>query len=87
MPVYHFTFHAYRNWRPDHPRGYVRKKKGVLPPDPEQARKYDERAKGEPVIFDEAIQRILIRGAKIFATAESGDCMRVEMKKVMCIMS
>jgi REP element-mobilizing transposase RayT len=62
VPVYHITFHAYRNWRPDHPRGYVKRKK-ILPPDPEQARAYDRNAKGDPVLFDEPIQRVLIRGA------------------------
>jgi REP element-mobilizing transposase RayT len=63
VAVYHFTFHAYRDWRPDHPRGYVRRNQGILPPDPEMARKYDQRATATPVNFDESIQRILIRGA------------------------
>ena len=63
MPVYHFTFHAYRSWRPDHPRGYVRRNEGILPPDPEQAKRYDARAKQEPVTFDTAVQQVLIRGA------------------------
>jgi hypothetical protein len=23
MPVFHFTFHAYRSWNTDHPKGWV----------------------------------------------------------------
>ncbi|MFW5681707.1 MAG: hypothetical protein ACOC1G_01765 [Phycisphaeraceae bacterium] len=56
MAVYLFTFHAYRSWRPDHRAGYTRKGKGVLPPDAEQARRYDQRAKHAPVRFDEVEQ-------------------------------
>jgi hypothetical protein len=61
MPVYHFTLHAYRSWRPDHKRGYTQRKKGYLPPDPEQARKYDERAREGPVVFTRDVQRVIIR--------------------------
>lgn len=56
MPVYHFTIHAYRSWRPDHPRGYTKKGEGYQPPDEEAARKYDDAAKQEAVIFDRALQ-------------------------------
>src|SRR2546430_15039059 len=61
MPVYHFTLHAYRSWRPDHPRGYTRRGKGYQPPDPEQARNYDERAKQDPAKFVREGQILLIR--------------------------
>jgi hypothetical protein len=60
MPVYHFTIHAYRSWRPDHPRGYTVKGKGYQPPDPDKAAEYDERAKQDSVIFDAAIQREIL---------------------------
>src|SRR5205807_157183 len=53
VPVYHFTFHAYRNWRPDHPRGYIPKGQGVQPADEEMAEQYDRNASQEPVKFDE----------------------------------
>ena len=66
MPVYHFTLHAYRSWRPDHPKGYTKRGEGYQPPDPEQARKYDERATQEPATFDEETQRVLIRSAYDF---------------------
>jgi len=66
--VIHYTFHAYRNWRPDHKRGYTKRKKGYQPPDPEQARKYDERAKQEPATFDHETQKLLIRIAHDFCS-------------------
>jgi hypothetical protein len=56
VPVYHFTYHAYRSWRPDHPRGYTEKGKGYQPPDPDKARGYDERAKQDEVVFDHRTQ-------------------------------
>lgn len=62
MAVYHFTLHAYRSWRPDHPRGYVHHTNGLLPPDPVAAKWYDAHAKSEPTIFDEKVQRLLYRG-------------------------
>ncbi|MEM1355661.1 MAG: hypothetical protein AAGH88_12345 [Planctomycetota bacterium] len=40
MPVYHFTFHAYGTWMPDHAKGYVRRKLGILPPDAKMAEQY-----------------------------------------------
>ncbi len=63
MPVYHFTLHAYRSWRPDNPRGYVHNCRGPLPPDSEMADRYDADAKFPPVTFDEPMQRLLIRVA------------------------
>ena len=64
MPVYLFTFHAYRTWRPDNQRGYTRRKRGYLSPDPEMARQYDENAKHEEVLFDARLQRLLIEEAQ-----------------------
>jgi len=63
MPVYLFTFHAYRSWRPDHPKGFVKRGKGILPPDPEMARHYDDAATQPPVNFSDKHQHILIEGA------------------------
>ena len=63
MPVYHFTVHAYRSWRPDHPRGYVQRDKGYLPSDPNMADRYDERAGQEPNRFDDrTVQEVLVIG-------------------------
>jgi hypothetical protein len=55
VAVYHFTYHAYRSWRPDHPRGYTKKGEGYQPPDPEIAEEYDERATQDPVEFTEEV--------------------------------
>jgi len=66
MPVYHFTLHAYRSWSPDHPRGYTRRGRGYQKPDPEQARRYDERAKQDPAKFVREVQILLIRIAYDF---------------------
>jgi hypothetical protein len=40
MPCYLFTYHAYLSWMPDRPQGYVRRKKGIFPPDEEKAEAY-----------------------------------------------
>jgi REP element-mobilizing transposase RayT len=56
MPVYLFTFHAYRSWMPDRPQGYVRPGQGVLPQDPKMSQHYARRAKHDEVRFD-ATQR------------------------------
>src|SRR5688572_8577289 len=60
MPVYHFTEHAYRSWRPDHPRGYTKKGLGYQPPDEDVADEYDHAAAQEPVLFDETTQREIL---------------------------
>jgi hypothetical protein len=60
VAVYHFTIHAYRNWRPDHRRGYTKKGKGYLPPDPNAAREYDERAEQPAVVFTDEIQKQIL---------------------------
>jgi REP element-mobilizing transposase RayT len=65
MPCYLFTFHAYLSWLPDRKRGYVKRKRGILPCDPEMARRYREAAKEDPVWFDEEIQRLLINEALV----------------------
>src|SRR5205085_9778091 len=63
MPVYHFTLHAYRTWRPSHPRGYTRHGKGYQPPDAARAKDYDRRAKHSRVTFGRDIQKVLILGS------------------------
>src|SRR3982751_754116 len=60
MPVYHFPLHAYRSWRPDHPRGYTRKGKGYQPPSEEMADQYDRNAKQDPVQFTDEIQKEIL---------------------------
>ena len=60
MPVYHFTLHAYRSWRPDHPRGYTKKGVGYQVSDEDQAEFYDQNAKQDAVLFDDQIQREIL---------------------------
>lgn len=59
MAVYLFTFHAYRSWNADRPRGYVRKGEGILPPDPQRAKQYNQSARHPPVRFDNFAQQVL----------------------------
>jgi hypothetical protein len=63
MPVGHFTFHAFGTWWPDNPRGYVQRGEGIHLPDSELADDYRDRAAGDPVKFDQAMQRVIIVGA------------------------
>ena len=59
MPVYHFTFHAYGTWLPDKPKGYVRRKQGVLAPDPSTAKQYRARMSQPPSCFTAEQQAVL----------------------------
>jgi REP element-mobilizing transposase RayT len=60
MPVYLFTFHAYRSWNADDRRGYVRKNADWREADPEMARHYNKAAKAPPARFDTKIQQALL---------------------------
>ena len=60
MPAYLFTFHAYRSWNADNPRGFVQRGKGIQPPNHNLARAYDAVAGAAPMIFRCEHQRILI---------------------------
>lgn len=51
MPVFLLTIHAYRSWNADRPQGYVRRGRGILPPDEETAKAYDHNALDEPAVF------------------------------------
>lgn len=60
MACFLFTFHGYGTWLPDHPRGYVRRHEGMLPPDKAMAERYRDKMAQGAVRFDPAIQRLLI---------------------------
>ncbi len=47
MAVYLFTLHTYRSWMPDHKRGYVKRKQGILSTDEDRAEAYTRRANHE----------------------------------------
>lgn len=64
MPVCVFTYHAYLSWLPDHPKGYVTREEGVLPPNEEEAERYRERAKHDEFSLTECLQHMLIDEAK-----------------------
>ncbi|RIK84068.1 MAG: hypothetical protein DCC67_05330 [Planctomycetota bacterium] len=56
---------------PDRPQGYVRKGRGVLPPDQVEAKRYRARQKEDEARFDETAQRLLIE--ECIATADFRD--------------
>ena len=60
MPVFLFTFHGYRTWMPDHPRGYNRKNEGTFAPDPEMNEHYERRAHFDEVRFDAERQKVVV---------------------------
>jgi hypothetical protein len=60
MPCYLFTYHAYGSWMPDHPRGYVQRGQGILPPDRDTAQLYRAKMSQETVRFTVAVQETLI---------------------------
>jgi hypothetical protein len=60
MPCYLFSFHAYGSWMPDRKRGYTKRSKRILPPDPEMAGRYRQNMKESPIEFDHEIQRVMI---------------------------
>lgn len=63
MPCYLFTYHGHGTWLPDHPRGYVRRKVGVLATDDQMAVCYRSNLQVEAVNFSRDIQRVLIDAA------------------------
>ncbi|MHC4177581.1 MAG: hypothetical protein ACYSWU_08745, partial [Planctomycetota bacterium] len=60
MPVYLFTYHAYRSWMPDRPKGFVQEGRGIQPPDARLAKSYAEAATHPPFQFAPDVQRFLI---------------------------
>ncbi len=63
MPCYLFTYHGHGTWLPDHPRGYVRRKEGILAPDFHMATCYRENMCSDAVAFDREIQQVQIEAA------------------------
>lgn len=72
MPVYHFTFHAYRSWNADHQRGYIQRgENGIKPQNRALGYIRNRLAKQDPVQFDPAEAQFLIDAIKD-ATARRG---------------
>ncbi|WP_168205474.1 transposase [Bythopirellula goksoeyrii] len=63
MPCYLFTYHGHGTWMPDNPRGYVRRKEGILAPDTHMATCYRDNMCSAAICFDHEIQQILINAA------------------------
>jgi REP element-mobilizing transposase RayT len=64
MPCYLFTFHAFGSWMPDRKAGFVRRGHGILAPDKQLARQYQDSAKQKAVIFEPRLQLLLIEEAQ-----------------------
>ena len=60
MPCYLFTYHGFGTWMPDHPRGYVKRKVGILAPDPHMAEHYRKNQLQETVDFGSTEQSLMI---------------------------
>jgi hypothetical protein len=60
MAAYLFTYHAYRSWNADKPRGYVRKGRGILAPDAAMAHQYNWSAKEPPVLYSAEYQQVML---------------------------
>lgn len=65
MPCYLFTYHGYGTWMPDHPRGYVKRKVGILASDAHMAECYRKNQQQDTVSFDRRIQRLIIEEALV----------------------
>mgnify|MGYP001319160680 FL=1 len=63
MPCYLFTFHGYGMWMPDHQRGFVRRKVGIVAPDTHLATCYRKNLNQSVMIFERTHQQILIEAA------------------------
>lgn len=63
MPCYLFKYHEYGTWMPDRPRGYVRRKEGVLPADQHLAGCYRNNLKQRVIDFSTSAQRVMIEAA------------------------
>lgn len=80
VPVSFITIHAYRSWMPDHPRGYVRRGEGVLPPDPEMNEFYEDQANFDEAVFTPARQQVLVE-----ATREVCGNLKWRLHYVVCV--
>src|SRR5437870_3864974 len=60
MPVYLFTYHTYRSWMPDNPRGYVLKGEGLQESSDALANTRADLSKHPPFLFDSETERLAI---------------------------
>ena len=60
MPAYVFSYHTKLSWMPDDPRGYVKRHKGILPSDPNEAERYRRHAVHSAFTLTDELQRAVI---------------------------
>jgi REP element-mobilizing transposase RayT len=60
MPCYLFTYHGHGTWLPDHQRGYVRRKEGVLATDVQMASHYRSNLQDNAIEFTREMQQVMI---------------------------
>jgi REP element-mobilizing transposase RayT len=60
MPVYLFTYHAYRSWMPDREEGFVQRGEGVQPKNQALSNIYRQQANEDQLDFSEETQKKLI---------------------------
>jgi hypothetical protein len=60
MPVYVFSYHTKLSWMPDHRRGYVDRRQGVLPPNSRAAERYWRSAVHDAFELSDDLQRAVI---------------------------
>jgi len=89
MPCYLFTYHAYRSWMPDRKQGFVRRGKGVVPPDEELSRQYRDDAKQEQAGFDSQLQLLAIDELQVaFAYQQCrGHCIATDATHIHVLVS
>ncbi|MDQ3439443.1 MAG: hypothetical protein M3478_03740 [Planctomycetota bacterium] len=68
MPVYLFTYDAYRSWMPNHRRGFTLEGEGYQAPNSALANAYSDVAAYPPFEFDHDTQRFLIEVAQDVCT-------------------
>lgn len=60
MPCYLFSYHAFGTWLPDRKQGYVKRKRGILPTNVAEAKRYRAAMKEAIVEFDSQVQETVI---------------------------
>jgi hypothetical protein len=60
MPCYLLTYHGHGTWLPDHQKGYVRRKEGILATDMQMAFRYRSNLQDAAIQFTHDMQQVMI---------------------------